>query len=186
MTHAWDAPAYDRVSNPHVQWGDAVVARLALDGHERVLDAGCGTGRVTELLLARLPRGHVVALDGSPEVLAEARRRLAASVDRVEFVRADLRRALPVQPVVDATCWTGTFHWVPHHVGLFQQLAAVVRPGGQLVVPCGGHGNIASVQAAMTASGDTWPGPWHFATVEATRARLAAAGFSTRDVWLSP
>ena len=59
----WDAPNYDRLSDPHVRWGAVVLERLDLAGDEVVLDAGCGTGRVTEQLLSRLPRGRVVALD---------------------------------------------------------------------------------------------------------------------------
>ena len=55
------------------RWGSAVLERLPLDGSERVLDAGCGTGRVTEQLLERLPTGHVVALDGSAAMIEAAR-----------------------------------------------------------------------------------------------------------------
>src|ERR671933_1245176 len=96
----WDAATYHRVSDPQVTWGRAVLERLPLRGDETVLDAGCGTGRVTEHLLERLPRGRVVALDASEAMLAEAGRRLAAWGDRVQLVRADLGRPLPlVSPV---------------------------------------------------------------------------------------
>ena len=59
MPRDWDARTYDRVADPMTRWGAAVLDRLALDGDERVLDAGCGTGRVTEALAERLPRGRV-------------------------------------------------------------------------------------------------------------------------------
>ena len=61
MTRDWDAATYDRVSAPQVEWAERVLERLPLRGDETVLDAGCGSGRVTQLLLERLPRGHVVA-----------------------------------------------------------------------------------------------------------------------------
>ncbi|MEA2631088.1 MAG: trans-aconitate 2-methyltransferase, partial [Chloroflexota bacterium] len=77
MTRDWDARSYDRVADPQTRWGTAVLERLPLDGDERVLDAGCGSGRVTELLATRLPRGHVVALDGSPSMIEAARDRLS-------------------------------------------------------------------------------------------------------------
>lgn len=73
-----------------------MVDRLRLAGNERVLDAGCGTGRLTEMLLDRLPRGQVVALDASGEMLAEAKRRLERSEGRVEFLLADLAKPLPI------------------------------------------------------------------------------------------
>jgi trans-aconitate 2-methyltransferase len=178
---------YDRIADPLVRWGGAVVDRLALAGDERVLDAGCGSGRVTELLLARLPRGHVIALDASPSMLAEARRRLAPAGDRVELVRADLRRPLELDGPVDAVLSTATFHWLPDHDALFRHLAAVLRPGGQLVAQCGGAGCIATVEHAARAAwplADGWPGPWNFATAEATRDRLEAAGFADVHTWL--
>ena len=85
------------------RWGADVLSRLPLRGDETVLDAGCGSGRVTELLLARLPRGRVIALDGSPSMIEVARSRLAGHGDRVRFVVADLARPLPIDPAsVDA------------------------------------------------------------------------------------
>src|ERR1700704_5699073 len=132
-TREWDAATYDRVSGPQLRWGLAVLERLALAGDERVLDAGCGSGRVTERLLERLPQGPVVPLDGSEAMLAEARRRRAPHLSRVELVHADLGRPLPLLTPVDAVLSTAVFHWVPDQDALFRHLAAVMRPGGRLV-----------------------------------------------------
>src|SRR4029079_11598098 len=101
MPRDWDARTYDRVADPQTRWGQLVLDRLPLLGDERVLDAGCGTGRVTELLAARLPLGHVVALDGSPAMIAAARDRLAGFGERIEYVVADLARPLPPGRPVD-------------------------------------------------------------------------------------
>ncbi|HEY8114802.1 MAG TPA: class I SAM-dependent methyltransferase, partial [Actinomycetota bacterium] len=90
MSSEWDAETYDAIADPQFRWGAAVVDRLELDGDETVLDAGCGSGRVTELLARRLPRGRVVALDGSSAMLGTARRRLAPFGDRITFVHAEL------------------------------------------------------------------------------------------------
>jgi tRNA A58 N-methylase Trm61 len=76
----WDAGRYHQVARPHAAWGATMLERLRLTGDERVLDAGCGSGRVTAQLLERLPRGHVVASDQSPAMLTEARRTLATWV----------------------------------------------------------------------------------------------------------
>jgi trans-aconitate 2-methyltransferase len=167
------------------RWGAAVVDRLELRGDERVLDAGCGTGRVTLRLLDRLPRGRVVALDASEKMPEEARGVLAASGDRVEFVRADLGRPLPVEGWVDAVLSTATFHWVPDHDALFRNLAAVIAPGGQLVAQCGGVGNVQSVtDAVLKVAGDGWRGPAHYESAEDTSRRLAGAGFVDVTTWL--
>jgi trans-aconitate 2-methyltransferase len=79
----WDAATYDRVADPMTRWGTAVLERLPLDGDEAVLDAGCGSGRVTEQLAERLPRGRVIALDASPSMVDAARARLARFGDRI-------------------------------------------------------------------------------------------------------
>jgi trans-aconitate 2-methyltransferase len=167
-----------------VGWGRQVLDWLHLDGDERVLDAGCGTGRVTELLTERLPRGRVLAVDASPSMLEEAGRRLAHARGRVELLCADLARPLPVDGAVDAILSTATFHWIADHDALFRNLAAVLRPGGQLVAQCGGAGNIATVVAALPPAADGWGGPWTFADPEETRRRLEAAGFEQIHVWL--
>ena len=180
----WDAATYDRLADPMTRWGIAVLRRLPLQGHESVLDAGCGSGRVTEHLCRRLPRGMVIALDLSAAMLTEARRRLAPFGERVHFVRADLARALPLSGV-DAAFSTATFHWVRDHDVLFSSLAAVLRPGGPLVAQCGGVGNIERVHAAARAAGVDLD-PAHFATPADTERRLQAAGFVDVRCWLQP
>jgi trans-aconitate 2-methyltransferase len=169
------------------RWGSSVLDRLPLAGDETVLDAGCGSGRVTEALAGRLPRGRVIALDGSPSMVEAARERLARFGDRVAFVVADLEAPLPLAPAsVDAVLSTATFHWVRDHDALFRHLAAVMRPGARLAAQCGGAGNIATVRAAITAAGDPWEGPWTFASPGETQERLEAAGFREVETWLHP
>jgi trans-aconitate 2-methyltransferase len=185
MPRDWDAATYDRVATPQTRWGTAVLDRLPLAGDERVLDAGCGSGRVTELLAARLPRGGVVALDGSPSMIEIARERLAPYGQRIEFVVADLGEPLPIEGTVDAILSTATFHWVPDHDALFANLATVLRSGGWFVAQCGGVGNIASVKEVVATIGDGWLGPAHYETPMATVRRLDAAGFVDIECWLT-
>jgi len=180
----WDAATYDRIADPMTRWGRAVLDRLPLQGHERVIDAGCGSGRVTERLCERLPDGSVIALDLSFAMLVEARRRLEGFGDRVSFVRADLARTLPLPPV-DAVFSTATFHWVRDHDAMFRNLAAVLRPGGPLAAQCGGAGNIERVHAAAKAEGVDVDAT-HFATAADTEQRLRAAGFGDVKCWLQP
>jgi trans-aconitate 2-methyltransferase len=182
MPRDWDAATYDRLPIPMTAWGETVLGWLELRGDERVLDAGCGTGKVTAMLLERLPRGSVVALDGSVSMVEQARARLGEGL--VEYLVADLQEPLPVSPPVDAILSTATFHWIADHDALFANLAAVVRPGGQLVAQCGGAGNIASIEAALGQMDERFRGRKHFATPEVTAARLEAAGFVEVETWL--
>jgi trans-aconitate 2-methyltransferase len=184
-TRDWDARTYDRIADPQTRWGSVVLDRLPLEGDERVLDAGCGTGRVTERLAERLPHGRVIALDGSTSMVEAARERLARFGDRIEYVVADLGRPLPVDGQVDAVLSTATFHWVPDHDALFRHLAAVTGPGGWLVAQCGGAGNIANVMRVLALTGDGWLGTKHFATPLDTTRRLDSAGYVDIDCWLT-
>jgi trans-aconitate 2-methyltransferase len=184
VTTDWNAATYDRIADPQARWGSAVLDRLPLRGDERVLDAGCGTGRVTAALAERLPRGSVVALDASPAMIEEARRRLASFGDRIEYATADLSRPLPIHGTVDAVLSTATFHWVTDHDALFANLAAVIRPGGVLVAQCGGSGNIANLGAVLRDLGDDITDVY-FATPEETARRLAASGFVDVETWLN-
>ena len=185
MSGDWNASRYDKVADPQTRWGAEVLERLPLEGGETVLDAGCGTGRVTELLLARLPRGRVVALDQSAAMLTEARGRLARFGDRVTYVQADLEAPLPLDRPVDAVLSTATLHWVLDHDALFANLGQVLRPGAWLVAQCGGFGNVARFLAVARSVDPTFRKRHNFQTAEDTAARLEASGFDRIETWLS-
>jgi trans-aconitate 2-methyltransferase len=178
----WDAESYDRLPIPMTGWGWGVVDRIPLRGDERVLDAGCGTGQVTAYLSERLPRGEVVALDGSPSMIERARERLGE--DRVTYLVADLLEPIDTEPV-DVVVSTATFHWISDHDRLFRNLAAILRPGGRLVAQCGGEGNIANVTSILVALGHEHPWDKVFAGPAETEQRLRAAGFTSVECWLT-
>jgi trans-aconitate 2-methyltransferase len=189
MPRDWDASAYQRISAPLEAMGRDVLARLELRGDETVLDAGCGTGRVTAALVEQLPRGRVIAVDGSPAMVEEARERLPASVD----VRVADLLELELDAPVDHVLSTATFHWILDHDRLFARLLAALKPGGRLVAQCGGAGNVADVLEVTRRIGDEprfaeylggWPGPWRFASAEETAGKLTAAGFEDVRTWL--
>lgn len=190
MPRDWDAPVYERLSGPQEAMGRAVLERLELHGDETVLDAGCGTGRVTALLLDRLRRGRVIAVDGSPAMIQRARERFAGA-QRVQLRLMDLVE-LEVDEPVDAILSTATFHWIADHERLFGRLFEVLRPGGRLVAQCGGQGNIAPVVDAVERAARSeerfaplrgWT-PWNFAGPGETEARLCDAGFADVRCWL--
>jgi trans-aconitate 2-methyltransferase len=186
MPREWNAASYQRVAAPVEAMGRDVLDRLRLRGDERVLDAGCGTGGVTAALLERLPRGEVVAVDGSAAMVAKARERLGP---QAEVRVADLLE-LELERPVDAVLSTATFHWIADHERLFERLPAALVPGGRLVAQCGGAGNVAAAEAAARRVGERepyaaalggWPGPWNFASPEETERRLLRLGWV--DVW---
>src|SRR5690242_21743453 len=115
MTRDWDAGTYHRVSTPQLEWAGEVIERLPLEGDETVLDAGCGSGRVTQLLLDRLPNGTVIGVDGSQSMIEKAREALGPDVkllvsdlteleltEQVEIGRASCRERVEIAVVARA------------------------------------------------------------------------------------
>jgi trans-aconitate 2-methyltransferase len=188
----WDAAAYDRLAKPQEEWARQVLQRLSLQGDEVVLDAGCGSGGVTRMLLERLPRGRVVGVDGSQAMIEEARSNLQEWGERVELRVGDLL-ALELAEPVDAVFSNATFHWVPDHETLFGRLRATMKSGAPLVAQCGGEGNVAEFAAAIEEASalsefapafEGWPAPYNFAGPALTEERLRAAGFAEVRCWL--
>jgi trans-aconitate 2-methyltransferase len=185
----WNAAVYDRVSQPQLEWGLEVLERLPLEGGETVLDAGCGSGRVTAALARRLPRGCVVAVDASPSMVAKAREVLPQNATVFQAELSQLR--LP--EAVDAVFSNAVFHWIADHDRLFRRLHAALVPGGRLVAQCGGEGNVASLGSALgqVAADEPfdeflggWRGPWNFSSPARASHLLEDAGFVEVDCWL--
>jgi trans-aconitate methyltransferase len=187
MSVDWNAEEYNQISEPQYRWGLEVLSTLALRGDETVLDAGCGSGRLTAALLERVPQGRVIALDASDAMLDVARRELKKYGDRVSFVRADLN-ALELEHVADVVFSTATFHWVLDHAALFKGVRKALKPGGRLHAQCGGQNNLAQHLAlAARVGGVSLEGlryPVHFATPDEAVGNMKAAGFAEAKAWL--
>jgi trans-aconitate 2-methyltransferase len=191
----WNSTEYHRLSRPQLSWGKKVVARLQLRGDETLLDAGCGTGRLTAELLHALPNGQVVALDVSQNMLRSAREYLQPQFgERAQFVAADLP-LIPFEKAFDGVVSTAAFHWVLDHDRLFCNLYGALRPGGWLQAQCGGGPNIARLReriAALAASPPfaqhlaDFPSPWLFQNAGGAADTLRRAGFVEIETGLEP
>jgi trans-aconitate 2-methyltransferase len=194
QTADWNAETYHRVAANQEEWGLKVQERLDLTGDETVLDAGCGSGRVTAHLLERLPSGRVIGVDASPSMIEHARAVLneRGLADRVELIVANLLD-LELVEEVDAIFSNAVFHWVLDHERLFTRLHDALRSGGKMEAQCGGQGNVAEFENVLRSlEGDERFGPylrtmtptWNFAGVGDTEMHLERAGFEHVTVWL--
>lgn len=182
----WNAAAYHKVSGPQTSWGQKVLSRLSVNGDERAIDAGCGSGRLTGELMERLPAGRLVAVDRSWNMLMTARANLRPVFgSRVAFAQVSLPD-LPFAGWANLLFSTATFHWIKDHRALFAGIFTALRPGGRLHAQCGGGPNLrrAHELAEQVMQADPfapyfgeWPGPWEFANAEVTADRLRTAGF---------
>jgi trans-aconitate 2-methyltransferase len=187
----WDAATYDRVSDAQFGWALEQLERTEFRGDEVVLDAGCGSGRVTAELVRRVPHGRVYGVDVAPSMVEHAREALG---DRATILCEDLVELELPEPV-DAVFSNATFHWIHDHDALFAALRAAMKPGARLVAQCGGRGNIdAFRRIADEVAGEelfaryfsAWHQPWNYAGDEETAARLERAGFQEVRTWLEP
>jgi trans-aconitate methyltransferase len=191
----WDSASYHRLSDHQFEWGINVVDRVPARGNEIVLDAGCGTGRITAELLTRIPQGQVIAVDLSQNMLRRARENLKSQfARRAGFICADLQQ-LPFCEQFDGIFSTATFHWVKDHPRLFASLHIALKPGGWLVAQCGGGPNLARLRARAAELlalpkyahyFEDWVEPWEFAPAEVTAERLRDAGFTDVETWTEP
>jgi trans-aconitate 2-methyltransferase len=191
VVREWDAANYKRISLPHEEWAKVLVKRLALDGAETVLDAGCGTGRVTRMLVEHLPDGRVIGVDGSKAMIEKVREVLRPQDEALVSDLTELRLQAPVDAVISSA----VFHWIVDHDRLFATLRANMKDGARLVAQCGGAGNIDAFRrdsmgvAAREPYAEhlaTFVEPWNYASAEETEERLRRAGFAEVRCWLQP
>jgi trans-aconitate 2-methyltransferase len=190
-TRDWDASTYQRVALPHEEWARAVLGRLGLEGDETVLDAGCGSGRTTAIVIGEVPDGRVIAVDGSPSMVEKVKEVLRPQDTAIVSDLTKLELGRPV----DAVFSTAVFHWILDHDALFARMRAALREGGRFAAQCGGEGNIDSFRRAgeEVAARDPYAAHlggveklWNYAGPEETEARLRAAGFTDVRCWLEP
>jgi trans-aconitate 2-methyltransferase len=185
---------YDRVSTGvQAVWADEVIDRLSLNPDEVVLDAGCGSGKVTVLLSDLVPDGRVYGVDAAPSMAEHAASALRERAN-VTVLCQDLV-ALSLPEPVDAVFSNATFHWIKDHDRLFGALHRALKPGGRLVAQCGGKGNIDAFRGRAESVAHEepfdhffsgWEQPWLYAGAEETAERLRAAGFAGVETWLEP
>ncbi len=196
----WDAAKYHRISDPQLAWGRAVAARLNTVPGERILDLGCGTGRLTNEI-AQMPGILVVGLDYSATMLSEARDQAGVrpGLDggqtpsrRLFYVRGD-GASQPFASAFDAVFSAAVFHWIPDHDQLFRSVYAALKPGGRLIAQCGGAHNLDLLygRARALMQSDEYRDHFigstnsnHFENVADTERRLRDVGFDEIDVSL--
>ena len=183
----WNAASYHKVSGPQTSWGQKVINRLLVDGDERTIDAGCGSGRLTGDLMERIPNGRLIAIDRSWNMLMTARANLRPTFgSRIMFAQVSLPD-FPFAGWADLVFSTATFHWVKDHPALFAGIFKTLRSGGRLHAQCGGGPNLHRARELSSQIMQTpefaryfvdWPGPWEYANADVTADRLSKAGFT--------
>jgi trans-aconitate 2-methyltransferase len=195
MNYQWDAAGYEQHSSPQQQWARDVLRIIDFAGDERVLDIGCGDGKVTAELAALVPWGSVLGIDSSDAMLQFAHQRFPPSRFRnLQFRLQDATR-LPYDHEFDLIVSFASLHWVHDHIVVLSGIKRGLRPHGRVVLQFGGKGNAASIigVANEIITHERWRSyfvrftdPWVFYNVEEYMSFLARVGLTARRVELVP
>lgn len=191
----WNPDDYRRNSGAQQRWARELMGRLELGGDERILDVGCGDGKVTAELAAAVPRGRVVGVDLSAEMVGFARQAFPqAEHPNLSFAVADAS-ALPYRAEFDVVFSNATLHWVRDHRPVLAGIAAALVPGGRALLQMGGRGNAGAVFEAVDVvlARPGWApffagfeNPYGFFGDDEYRALAEAAGLKVERVELIP
>jgi trans-aconitate 2-methyltransferase len=148
----WDGAEYRRVNGLQRWLADRALQELDLAGVGSVLDVGCGDGRITAEVAARIPGGRVVGIDPSPRMIA-----VAPSSDNLSFEIGDVL-ALPYVAEFDLVTSFNALHWVHDQGAALSRIAtALATPGRALLVfVCGGDRPSLEDVAMQTSAGGRW------------------------------
>lgn len=191
----WNAADYAANSVVQQTWARELIAQLRLRGDERVLDVGCGDGKVSAEIAQAVPRGSVVGIDASPEMIKFARAAFPTGrIPNLEFQVMDARN-IRFGRKFDLVFSNAALHWVDDHRAFLHGAAECLRSGGRLVVSCGGKGNAQDVFIALRPEMrlKRWRGffrklekPYFFYSPADYDKWLPRFGFKTNRIKLSP
>jgi trans-aconitate 2-methyltransferase len=180
----WDAETYHKVSNIQESWAIEILEKRKFKVNEVILDAGCGTGRVTKIIANKVKRGKVYAVDLDENMIINAKKNLK-DLSNIVFVKSDLSDVkLPEK--IDLVFSNAVIHWILDHKKLFTNFWDVLKPGGKLLIQCGGKGNLDTIPNALEKVRITqrfdhyfknWKIPWNFASSADTIKILNEIGF---------
>ena len=188
----WNATEYSRLNRPHHVWAQTVLGKLAFQGSEMVLDAGCGSGNLTKNIVSHVPNGHVIAVDKSRSMIDEAKTHTEPLKSHITLLQADLLH-VPIRECINLIFSNATFHWIHDHQSLFVEMFRILRPGGTISAQFGGGPNIKQlIHHYYELSNEPEFEhlveknlPWNFPSIAETKSHVTNAGFKDIQVSLT-
>ncbi|TVP41000.1 class I SAM-dependent methyltransferase [Candidatus Nitrosocosmicus arcticus] len=191
----WDADTYDIVSNAQEEWAKSLIKQREWTGKEALLDAGCGSGRITKILSEIIRDGKIYAVDNDPNMIKKATESLG-DVENVRIVQSDLADAGfgDMQIKFDVIFSNAVLHWILDHYSVFKNFYNLLNPKGELLIQCGGIGNLQMTISIFNTVKDSlefkqyfskWKQSWKFAKPEDTKNILDHIGYKRINVYLS-
>lgn len=193
--YQWDARDYRKSSSAQLQWARELLSTLQLSGNEKILDIGCGDGKITAEIAKRLSTGSVLGIDSSEEMINFSIRNFPQDEHRnLNFRLVDVRK-LPFDSEFDVIFSNATLHWVIDHATILQGIKKSLKPGGRILLQMGGRGNASALFTVLDSvlAKDRWGNffrdfsfPYGFYGVDEYRMWLKQAGLKEKRVELIP
>ena len=193
--HNWDPKEYNKHSDQQQVWARELISKLNLSGSEHVLDVGCGDGKVTVEIAAQVPRGKVVGMDMSDQMVEFARQSFPpAKHPNLSFVQGDAAD-FDLGTEFDLVFSNAVLHWLKDHGPVLLSISRALKPQGWALLQMGGKGNAEKIIGVMEylAERDPWQAylagmgmPYGFHGPEEYQAWLEPAGLKARRLELIP
>lgn len=140
----WKAQEYADIASLQTWLAESRLAELQWRGDERVLDVGCGDGRVTATMAARVPRGQVCGVDVSHDMIAFAQRTHTAP--NLDFAVCDALELSRLEGACDRITSFNALHWVQDHARVLRDMHGLLVDGGDAILQMVGHGERKSLE----------------------------------------
>jgi trans-aconitate methyltransferase/flavin reductase (DIM6/NTAB) family NADH-FMN oxidoreductase RutF len=191
--YKWNARDYASNSSVQKTFGVELIEKMHLKGNESVLDIGCGDGKLSEMIAERIPDGHVIGIDNSPDMISYAKETYG-KIRNLKFMQVDAQKML-FDDTFDIVFSNAALHWVKDHKALLAGVKKGLKPGGRIFFQMGGRGNVNDIIAAITetTSMPEWKGhfkdtgsPYNFYGPDEYRMLLKHAGLEPVRMELIP
>jgi trans-aconitate 2-methyltransferase len=191
----WNPEDYARHSDAQLKWAQELRSRLDLQGNESLLDIGCGDGKITADFAKAIPLGQAIGIDSSPDMVEYAAQNYPATqYPNLQFMQMDAQ-AIAFGKAFDIVFSNATLHWVLDHFAVLTAVSQILKPGGRLMISCGGQGNAAGIIAAFAeviqqqdwrSCFATFQPPYTFHGVEVYQSWLLGVGLQAQRLELVP
>ena len=190
----WDAETYDEVSNTHEKWARNIILSRTWSGKEIIMDAGCGSGRITKILSTLVPCGKIYAIDIDENMIKKAKDNLK-DFENVKVIQSNLLdiNFNKIYSKFNIIFSNAVLHWVLDHYKVFKNFYDILFSDGQLLIQCGGYGNLQNAISTFNIVKDSadfksyfsnWKEVWNFAKPDDTERILKEIGYRNIKVYL--
>ena len=145
MTYKWNPTEYQISSSNQKRWGKELLSKIKFKGNEKVLDIGCGDGKLTASIVQKVPQGFVIGIDSSEDMINLAKKNFPAEIyPNLIFIVKDARK-IDFEEEFDIVFSNACLHWIVDHLPILEKIKRSLKSSGKIFLQMGGKGNAAGI-----------------------------------------